>query len=64
MTHLCTFQAHFVKVCQKLTHDSGEWMATVMICDDFGTELQVHICNQVRVYVKWLKRCSLCIESV
>ncbi len=43
-------QAHFVKVVKQLSYDTGVWMLTILIGDDEGTKLNVHMNNEVTMF--------------
>ncbi len=40
-------QAHFVRVCEMLDHTSGEWKVSVMVGDDQGCRMRVHLSDKV-----------------
>ena len=40
-------QAHFVRVCEMLDHTLGVWKVSVMIGDDQGCRLRVHLSDKV-----------------
>ena len=56
----CILQAHFVRVCELLDHTSGAWKVTVMIGDDRGCNLRVHLSDKVgHAYVQSIDTVSL-----
>lgn len=40
-------QARFIKVCHRIGHSEGEWVATVLVSDEIGASLKVHLSNEV-----------------
>ena len=50
-------QAHFIRVCEMLDHTLGVWKVSVMLGDDQGCRLRVHLSDKVSQSVN---RQSLC----
>ena len=44
-----SFQSHFFGIVDKISHETGVWLATLIIEDDTGYKLEVLLSNQVNL---------------